>query len=424
MGLFSRLRGKPKIETKSASADALDELLKSILLFGGATNSGTHVSPETAMRCASVYACVRVLSEDVSQLPFNICQHRRDGGSDVLYDHPLYRLVHNAPNDWQTSFEFREMMMGHLLLRGNAYAFINWIGRGESARVAELLPLHPDSVAVNQKPDFSLWYNVTLGDKVKTNVPASNILHLRGLSLNGYQGLTPIGYMRESIGLALATEKFGAQLFKNGARPGGLLKHPGKISKEAAARLKEAWTEAYTGDNAHKTAVLEEGMEWQSIGLTSEDSQFLETRRFQRSEIAAIFRVPPHKIGDLDRATFSNIEHQSMEYVSSSLMPWLVRFEQSYWRDLLTRAEQNRGLYFNFVPEGLLRGDLLARYQAYQMGITNGILNPNEARAKENMNPREGGDEYLKPMNMEGSKRPGDKEKNGGKDAKSVLRRL
>ena len=367
---------------------------------GGASSSGIVVNPQTALQSAAVYSCVKVLSESIAMLPFNL--YRNQGGQRTVdTSHPVHQLLHDQPNDWQTSVEFFEMMVASLCLRGNAYA---WVNRTRSGRVVELLPLHPDMVRVEMAPGFRLVYQVTMPDGSMQNVEPGQLFHIRGLSINGWLGISPIAYARESIGLALATEKFGSQLFRNGAKMGGVLEHPGKLSQDSYNRIKDSFDAATSGENAHKTALLEEGMKFSKVTMTSEDSQFLDTRKYQRSEIAAIFRVPPHMIGDLERATFSNIEQQSLEFVTFTLMPWLVRIEKAVKRDLLTPQERaERSAKFNVFP--LLRGDAAARSSYYHNGILDGWMTRNEARTAESelgivLNPLEGLDVPLMPLNM------------------------
>lgn len=370
---------------------------------GGESKSGQSVTPETAMQCAAVQASVRVLAESVAQLPLILYKRTKDGGKERATDHPLYARLGAKPNGWQTSFEYREAQQVNLALRGNAYAYINRAG----GQVRELIPLHPNRVTVEQLDDFRVQYRVRTGS-VENVIPQTEIHHLRGLSTNGLVGLSPIAMAREAIGLSLATEEHGARLFQNGARPGGIITRPkdaGKWSEDAAKRFLASFREAYSGDGLGKTALMEDGMSFTVVGMTSEDAQFLETRKYQRSEIAAIFRVPPHMIGDLERATFSNIEQQSLEFVMHSLMPWLRRWEQAISRDLLT--ERERETYFaEFLVDGLLRGDIASRYAAYAVAITNGFMNRNEVRLRENLNPEPGLDVFLSPLNMTGSPTP------------------
>lgn len=366
-------------------------------LGGEKSKSGQDVTPENAMQCAAVYASVRVIAESVAQLPLILYKRTPDGGKVRAVEHPLYAKLAVKPNGWQTSFEYREAQQVNLALRGNAYSFINRVGRS----VHELIPIHPDRVEVEQLDDFTVQYIVKTGEK-KNVIPASEMHHVRGLSTNGITGISPIRMAREAIGLSLATEEHGARLFQNAARPGGIITRPADApiwSEEAAKNFLRSFREAYSGENLSRTAMLEDGMAFQVVGMTSEDAQFLETRKYQRTEIASIFRVPPHMIGDLERATFSNIEHQSLEFVMHSLMPWLRRWEQAISRDLLT--EKERETYFaEFLVDGLLRGDIATRYAAYNTAILTGWMNRNEARLKENMNPEEGLSVFLEPLNM------------------------
>lgn len=374
------------------------------VLGGLPARSGITVTAETAMRCLAVFACVKVLAETIAQLPLSVYKRRAKGGADEDTAHPLYPLLHDAPNQWQTSFEWREMAMGHAALRGNTYAYIS---RDHMGRVLELLPLHPERVQVQQLPDWSLAYTIQRPGGVPLPAKASEILHLAGLSTNGVYGLSPIAQAREAVGLSLAAEMHGAQLFGNGARPGGVLTHPKTLSKEAQANLKATWNAAHAGENRLGTAILEEGMKWEQLGMTSEDAQFLETRKYQRAEIASLFRVPPHMIGDLERATFSNIEHQSIAFVVHTMMPWVKRWEQRLNRQLLSDADR-RTHFVRFNVDGLLRGDTQTRYAAYGVAITNGWMSRNEVRALEGLNAADGLDEYLTPLNMNsGAPAPG-----------------
>lgn len=385
---------------------------------GGASSSGIVVNPQTAMQSAAVYSCVKVLSESIAMLPCNVYARGKDGTKTEARNHPLWALLHDQPNDWQTSVEFLEMMVAALCLRGNAYA---WINRTKSGRIVELLPLHPDMVRANMETGFQLQYQVTMPDGSFQYMGAGELFHIRGLTLNGWLGISPIAYARESIGLALATEKFGGQLFKNGAKMGGVLEHPGSLSDLAYNRLKDTFDAAYSGENAHKTAILEEGMKWSKVSMTADDSQFLDTRKYQRSEIAAIFRVPPHMIGDLERATFSNIEQQSLEFVTFTLMPWLTRIEKAIKRDLFSPSER-RDLTVKFNVASLLRGDASARSMYYHNGILDGWMTRNEARAAESeigimLPPLEGLDVPLMPLNMtDGSDDPDEAEDAAGSE--------
>lgn len=364
------------------------------------TDAGAIVSPETAMRHSTVYSCVNVLAEDIAKLP--LITYKRDGRKkERAPDYWLYPLLHDAPNEWQTSIEFREMMQSHLELAGNAYA-LKTIVRGETR---ELLPVVPTRMEVKQLADFTLGYTITMPNGDKQPVPADRVFHLRGPSLDGITGVSRITYQRELIGLGIQLRRHGNRVFKNGAMIGGVLEHPKVMSDPAWKRLKESFDETYAGaSNAHKTLLLEEGTKFTMAGMNGKDAQFIESMKFTRSEIAGIFRVPPHKIGDLERATFTNIEHQSIEYVTDSLLPRLRRWEEKVSKSLIPKAD--RASYFaEHLVDGLLRGDYATRTKGYQVAVTTGWMNRNEVRELENMNPADGLDEFLEPLNMQN---PGD----------------
>jgi len=362
------------------------------------TAAGVSVSGEGALKYTAVLAAVRVLAESVATLPLLVYERLPgEQGKRRAPDFYLYELLHDKPNPYLNSFEFRELMQVHLLLWGNAYAEIESDSRG---RIMALWPLVPGAMETVSRGASGLVYEYRLPDGTLKKIPGFALLHLRGLGTNGLTGLSPIGLARQAIGLGLAAEQFGAGFFGNGAQLSGILKHPLQLSDEAEKSLRESWQELYSGiGKAHRIAILEEGMEYERIGVPPEDAQFLETRKFQVTEIARIYRVPPHMLGDLDRATFSNIEHQSLEFVMHSLQPWLVRWEMAIAQQLMTAAERAR--YFpEFLVDGLLRGDIASRYQAYAVGRQNGWMSANDIRRLENMNPVEGGDVYLVPLNM------------------------
>lgn len=358
--------------------------------------AGVSVSPETAMRYSTVYACVRVLAESIAQLPLHLYTRQADGGRQRMAGHPLEIILNEQPNEWQSSFEFREMMAGHLLLRGRALAYISRAGDG---KILELIPLHPVRTQIKQMPDTTLRFKVTKADNTEIWLEQKNVMYLRGLSFDGVNALSPVGCMRESIGLAQATQRHGSSLFKNGASVRGILKHPQKLSPEAKKNIGDSFDRLHGGENAFRTPVFEEGLDYQQISMSNEDAQFLDTRKFERSDICGMFRVPPHMVGDLERATFSNIEHQGISFVVHSLMPWLIRWEQAILRDVIA-PDQRRHMFAKFQVAGLLRGDIKARYDAYRIAITTGWMNRNEVRGLEDMNPAEGLDEYLSPLNM------------------------
>ena len=364
----------------------------------GGTVSGISVGPETALRLSTVWACVGLLADTVASLPLIVYRNLpNDMGKERARSHPLYQVLHSQPNNNHTAFEFWQMMMGHMLLRGNAYARIVPGPRGFAD---QLVPIHPDIVTVEELKNGRLRYTV---DGKPYN--QEDIFHLRGLSLDGKTGLSVVSYARESMGMALAAERYGGRFFGNDSKPGGVLRTDRKLSNDAAGRLKASWEAAHSGSNQHRVAVLEDGLEWQQIGISPEDAQFLQTREFQAEDICRWFRVPPHMVGLTSKQTSwgSGIEQMSIGFVTYTLNPWLVRTKQAISRDLILASNS----YFaDFVLEGLLRGDIKTRYETYSIAITNGIISPNEARVLENMNKREGGDAYLTPLNMRQSDQP------------------
>ena len=357
------------------------------------TDAGVMVTEDSAMRLAAVQACVRVLSEDVAALPLHVFMRTKDGGKERARSHPLYFLLHDEPNSEMTAMSFKQAMMVNLLLGGNAYAFVEYDGAG---RVIALWPLMHTDVTPYRDAGGQVRFRV-LGETFSR----FEILHIPGLSYDGLLGLSPVSYAREAIGLGMAAESFGARFFKDGTHLGGVISVPGApMSDPAFERTEKQFREMYTGlKRSHGVAILEQGATYQALGVSPEDAQFLETRKFQRSEIAAMYRVPLHLINDLDRATFSNIEHQDLGYLQRSLLPWMLRFEQGFMRGLMTATERRR-FFVEHETGSFLRGDTKSRYEAYSLGINAGILTPNEARAKENMNPIEGGDEMRLPLNV------------------------
>lgn len=357
------------------------------------SQAGTVVSEESAMRYATVHACVRVLSEDVAALPLHVYRRTEDGGKERYRDHPLYELMHDQPNPDMTSSAMREAMMVSLLLSGNAYAFIEFT---KSGRVKALWPLDSAETRPYRTKGGELRFR-----SGREDLPAGEVLHIPGLSFDGLLGLSPIAYAREAVGLGLAAEQFGSKFFKDGTHLGGVISLAGGgMTDEAFERTKAQFNEQYAGmQRAHKVLLLEGGATYAPLGIPPEDAQFLETRKFQRSEIAAIFRVPPHLIGDLERATFSNIEHQDIAYLQRTLLPWLTRWEQAIRSKLLTDDER-RTLVVEHDTSGFMRGDTKSRMEAYSLAINAGIMTRNEARQRENLNPMPGGDELLQPLNM------------------------
>lgn len=390
MGIITRLESSG--EERGVNMQNFDAML--LHEAGGRSNSGVAVTPENALTSSAVYACVRVLSETMASLPLMVYKRLPDGGKEPALDHHLYPILHDSPNTHQTSFEYREMGMGHLSLRGNAYSLKEVNG---ARRIVSLIPLSPANMKLERK-NGDVIYIYTWGDGRIQSFPSNQIWHLKGLSDDGLVGLSPVTLAREAIGLSLATEEHGARLFSNGAQPGGTLEHPGKLTEDAAKRLKVSWQAAHSGGaNAHKVAVLEEGLSWKAIGMSNEDSQFLQTRDFQVQDIARIFRVPGIMIGHPDKtSTFASAEQFFLSFAKFTVVPWARRIEQSANMHLLSKKDQKTH-FVEFNLNGLLRGDTKARFESYAIGRQNEWLSANDVRKFENMNPIEGGDEYKNP---------------------------
>ncbi|QBX14873.1 portal protein [Streptococcus phage Javan159] len=371
----------------------------------GRTTSGKNVNEMTALQTTAVYACVRILAEAIASLPIHVYKHT-DEGKEQDVNHQLYYLLHDEPNPDMTSFVFRETLMSHLLIWGNAYAQIIRDGRGQ---VLALYPLLPDRMTVKRDDKGELYYvyqrseedNPNFKDKGNIILKKSEVLHVPGLGFDGLIGYSPIAMAKNAVGMTLATEEYGASFFANGANPGGVLEHPG-ILKDPS-KVRESWNQVYQGtNNSHKVAVLEEGMIYKTIGIPPNEAQFLETRKFQINEIARLYRIPPHMVGDLEKSSFSNIEQQSLEFVKYTLDPWVVRFEQTFQKALLL-PDEKKTYFIKFNVDGLLRGDYQSRMNGYAIGRQNGWLSTNDIRRLEDMNPlskEEGGDLYLVNGNM------------------------
>ena len=398
MGILSGLfhsRDKPTNATSGSS----------YRFFLGGSTSGKTVTERSAMQMTAVYSCVRILAEAIAGLPLHLYTYKEDGGKEKAIGHPLYLLLHDEPNPEMSSFVFRETLMTHLLLWGNAYAQIIRNGKGE---VVALYPLMPNRMTVDRDSSGQLFYSYQMNNSdaptMKTGtviLKPSDVLHIPGLGFDGLVGYSPIAMAKNAIGLAIATEEYGAKFFANGATPGGLLEYPGTVKDPD--RVRESWNKGFSGSqNAGKVAILEEGMKYTPISIAPEQAQFLETRKFQINEIARIFRVPPHMVGDLEKSSFSNIEQQSLEFVKYTLDPWVVRWEQSLSRALFT-PEEKKKYFVKFNVEGLLRGDYQSRMNGYATARQNGWMSANDIRELENLDripAEEGGDLYLINGNM------------------------
>ena len=399
MKLFSIFKSRDKSVTNRTAGSAYS-------FFMGGSSSGKNVNERTAMQMTAVYACVRILSEAIAGLPLHLYRYTDEGSKEKALEHRLYGLLHDEPNPEMTSFVFRETLMTHLLLWGNAYAQIIRNGKGE---VIALYPLMPNKMQVDRDDSGQLYYTYSRSkeeanakdNESSVKLSPYDVLHIPGLGFDGLVGYSPIAMAKNAIGMAMACEEFGAKFFANGASPSGVLEHPG-ILKDPA-KVRDSWNAAYGGSaNSHKVAVLEEGMKYSPISISPNEAQFLETRKFQINEIARIFRVPPHMVGDLEKSSFSNIEQQSLEFVKYTLDPWVIRWEQSLSRALFSPDEKHT-YFFKFNVEGLLRGDYQSRMTGYATARQNGWMSANDIRELEDLDripADEGGDLYLVNGNM------------------------
>lgn len=364
--------------------------------YMGQSVSGKMVNERSSMQTTAVFACVRIIAETLASLPLHTYQNVGDGKVKAN-DHPLYKLLHDEPNPEMTSFTFRETMMTHLLLWGNAYCQMIRNGRGD---VIGLYPLLPDKMTVDRDKRGELYYAYRKEGFTHYLGP-DDVLHIPGLGFDGVMGYSPVALAKNAIGLNIAAEEYGGNFFANNATPSGLLSTPGSIKDPT--KVRDAWQAAYGGsNNSNKMAVLEDGLSYQQISMPNSDAQFLETRKFQIEEICRIFQVPPHMVADLSKSSFSNIENQSISFVVHTIRPWLVRVEQAMNRKLF--KEKEKGTYYvSFNASALMRGDYKSRMDGYAIGIQNGFFSVNDVRKMENMDPidaGEGGDLYLTNGNM------------------------
>lgn len=397
MGLFNGIF-KSRAPTNRTAGSAYN-------IFMGMSAAGKRVNERTAMQTSAVYACVRVISESVASLPLHLYKYTDGGGKEKAIDHPIYRLLHDEPNPEMTAYSFFEAALTHLLLWGNFYAQVIRNGKGE---VISLYPLMPDRMNVDRDDKGRLYYEYTLTQddpdgKRKSSVilKPEDVLHVPGLSFDGLVGYSPIAMAKNAIGLGMAAEEYGSKFYANGAAPSGVLEHPGTLKDPS--KVRDSWTQTFGGSaNSNKVAVLEEGMKYTPISINPSEAQFLDTRKFQVTEICRIFRVPPHMVADLDKSSFSNIEQQSLEYVQYTLRPWLTRLEQAMCRRLFTEEEKKK-YFIKFNVDGLLRGDYQSRMNGYAVARQNGWMSTNDIRELEDLDripAEQGGDLYLINGNM------------------------
>jgi HK97 family phage portal protein len=381
-----------QIRSLDNPATSIDDAGRS-LVYGFAPNDANiPLTERRAMQVTGVYACVRLIAETIASLPLEVYE-RLERGRRKAWDHPAYPLLHDAPNSLMTAIVFRETLLHHALLSGNAYAAI---GRNAEGVPVELLLLPPGNVAVGVVDGRKIYQVQSDGETLVFE--ADSMLHVPGLGYDGLVGWPALHLLGNALGLSIAAERFGSKFFANDATAGVLLKTPNKLTDKAYDRLKADWGKR-SGGGAHSPAILEDGLDVSRLSIPPEDAQFLETRRFQLLEVARFFRVPPHMVGDLERATFSNIEHQALEFVTYTLRRPMVAMEQELNRKMFV-PEERRRFYIEHNVEGLLRGDIKARYDAYAIGRNWGWLSVNDIRERENMNPVENGDQYLQPLNM------------------------
>ena len=377
--------------------------LENALRSGSATAAGIAVTPDRAMRVAAVFACVRIRSGVVANMPLHIKRRVDARTREDASDHPLWSIFRRRPNRWQTPSQFKRMLTAHLLLRGNAYAMIVR-SRGN---ILSLVPLHPDRVRCTQNDDLSLSYVYTRKDGGQVRLAQSEVFHLVGLTLDGVNGVSVITYARETIGLSLAMEEHGATVFKNGARVSIVLKHPNKLGKEGLEFLRASLDDYRAGGESEgKALILEEGMDTSPLAMTSEDAQWIESRKFSRSDIAMFFGVPPHMIGDTEKSTSwgTGIDSQTQGFVTFSAEDDLTTWEEAINRDLVT--DNDNDIYARFNRASLVKGDIKVRWEAHVKALQWGVMTPNEVRALEDLNPREGGDTFYPPPNTAGGDKP------------------
>lgn len=375
-------------------------------VFGGGSraNSGVRVTQQTALNYGPVYACINVIAGTVGKMPIKLYRRRTDGGKDEARDHPLWEILHLRPNGEMSAVAWKEAIQGHVLTRGNGWSYIETDGTG---RVTALLPMNPDVVRLDRtKAGKPFW--VVDRNPAPRRIPFERLLNISGVGSDGILGWSVISHASEAIGLGLASEEYSARFFGHGSRPAGFLSHPASLSKEAAARLREQWQGVNAGlENQWKVAVLQEGITWQQMGLTAQDSELLGQKVYQVQEIARWFNVPPHKIGYLENSSFNNIEEENLSFLEDTIDPWLVRWEEALTIQLLTESERRSGLFVEFVRNATLRASTEKRAQYFRERFQTGSITPNEIRALENENPIDGGDTaYVRldmiPMNQAG----------------------
>lgn len=359
-------------------------------------SSGIHVTVDTALTYSAFFAAVQLIAGDVASLPLKVYRRLPNGGRERMPQHPLSRMLDSIANPESAAMNVRETITAHCLVTGNGYAEI---ARNQYGQPVELHPLSPDRVTV-LRDGPRLRYRVTNYNGADTFIDAEDMFHLRGLSLDGIVGVSVVRYARESLGLALASERYGGTYFSNNCQIGGLLRHPGQLSPQARKNLLEAVNVQHRGvASAHKLLLVEEGVEYTPFGLSNEDSQFLESRQFQVAEICRWFNLNPVKLSDMSRATYSNAEQSAIDYYTNTLRRWLTRWEAEIQLKLVAPSERSQ-MFAEHLTDAILRGDIATRYAAYRSGREGGWLSINDIRRMENLDPVDGGDDFLQPLNM------------------------
>ena len=393
MGIMARIVRNIRNDLAVTDEKAWDRSLWNML--GAQSNSGANVNEYTALTYSAVFCAISLISGTIATLPLHLMREK-PGKKERATTKSLYRVMHSKANPYMTAMAVREVLAAHVLAWGNGYAEIV---RNKMGDILELWPIAPNRVTIDMK-NGELVYEINVGGEIVV-LPREKVLHIAGLGFDGFKGYSVISLAREAIGLGMAMEQFGARFFGQGAHPGIVVSHPGKLSEAAYNNLSGELTSKYAGlGQAHRLMLLEDGMSMEKVGLTQEDSQFLESRVFQIQEVARWFNLPPHKLKDLAKSSFSNIESEQISFVTESILPWLVRFEQHFNMQLLTDREIREGFYFKHIVEGLLRGDAKSRAEFYNKMWNTGSMTQNEIRDKEDLDPIAGGDELFVPMNM------------------------
>ena len=363
----------------------------------GTATTGQNVNTASALTYSAVWAAVRVISEAVSSLPLQVFQKDSQGGRSKALGHPLYRILHDQPNPEMSSLTFRETLQGHVLTWGNGYAEI--VRDKTTGRVMELWPLDPSQVKIVRDNEGNLYYQY--GTIIF--LPAE-ILHIKGLGFDGVAGYSVIGMAKNSIGLGMAVEDFGASFFGQGGKPAGVITVPGKLNSEAIQNMRKSWEEMHsTNKNAHRVAILQNGVAYQSIGTPPDDAQWIASRTFQIEEIARWFKIPPSKLGN-GKGTYTNLEQDNLSFLQETLRPWLIRWEQEINFKLISSMDS---LYAEHNQDALMRGDSQGRAAFYAQALNWGWLSRNDVRSMENLPPFEGGESYMVPKNMDAAFGPG-----------------